>query len=454
MECYYGTPWSNEDRLAVVAESAHWGMNFFVYGPSGDPHTGVSWRQPYSGAELAELGRLAQAARDVGVRMCWRVSPSAPLDPGEGIVFSDAQHTRDLLDRASDLVSAGFSAILLAFDDVEQGLFHAADRVAFGGTPHPAATAHAGLASQLADHLRGIGTDLAICPTRYWGLGAGAYLRALDDALPTGVPMCWTGPRISSRLISSEDAVGRRRNRPLWLWDNYPVNDWEGLDAATSEPAQRRLFLDPLIGREPGLAAHIEGYLVNCGATAYAALPAIATAARWALDAPSYDPDRAITDAIRSYDDDLGSLAFLANAACSTPLATRKPNPLVSRTWKFLSSSSTARQEDGPRLARDLAAAAAQAEKALGSTSPVVSSLGWYCEELAFQLRAAERAVGALVAEASADDERLADCAQWLADRRNQLDHLMRTAVLDSGLLPLIETGRGLAGPPVPPHDV
>jgi hyaluronoglucosaminidase len=429
-------------------------MNFFVYGPSGDLHTGVAWRDSYPASQLGEFARLAQAASGAGVRLCWRISPSAPLDPHRGVVFSDQRQTQDLLDRVSDAVGAGFSAILLAFDDVEHGLFHGADRDAFAGVANPAASAHARLVSQVAAHLAGTGVDVAVCPTRYWGPGTSGYLQALNAALPAGVPMCWTGPRISSRLIAAEAAVERRNGRPIWLWDNYPVNDWDGLDVTTSEPSQRRLFLDPLTGRSPALTAHIDAYLVNCGATAQAALPAIATAAKWATDATAYDPGQAIADSIRAYDDDMGALRFLSTTACSTPLATREPHPLVIRSWEFLSSSPAGRRADGPGLALDLAAAAARAETALNSAAPVVASVGWYCEQLAFHLRAAEQAVDALVAEASADEQQLADCAQWLAERRHQLDQLMRTAVLDSGLLPLIETGRGLAGPPVPPHDV
>jgi hyaluronoglucosaminidase len=454
MECFYGQPWSNEDRHAVITESARWGMNFFVYGPSGDVHTGVAWREPYAAPQLGEFARLAQAAAGVGVRLCWRVSPSAPLDPQRGIVFSDQRQTQDLLDRVSDAVGAGFGAVLLAFDDVEHGLFHGVDRDAFGGVSNPAASAHARVASQLADHLAGTGIDLAVCPTRYWGPGTTEYLQALNAALPVGVPICWTGPRISSRLIAAESALEGRNGRPIWLWDNYPVNDWDGMDATTSEPAQRRLFLEPLTGRSPALTTQIAAYLVNCGATAQAALPAIATAARWATDATAYDPDHAIAESIRAYDDESGALKFLSTTACSTPLATREPHPLVVRSWEFLASSPANRRANGPGLALEFAAAAKHAESALNSAAPVVASVNWYCEQLAFQLRAAEHAVGVLVAEASADEQQLADCAQWLADRRHELDQLMRTAVLDSGLLPLIETGRGLAGPPVPPHDV
>jgi hypothetical protein len=226
------------------------------------------------------------------------------------------------------------------------------------------------------------------------------------------------------------------------------------MDVTTSEPSQRRLFLDPLTGRSPALTTQIDAYLVNCGATARAALPAIATAAKWAIDATSYDAAQTIADALRAYDDDMEALKFLSTTACSTPLASREPHPLVVRSWEFLASSPASRRARGPGLALELAAAAGQAETALNSAAPVVASVGWYCQQLAFQLRAAEQAVGVLVAEASGDEQQLADCAQWLADRRHQLDQLMRTAVLDSGLLPLIETGRGLAGPPVPPHDV
>ena len=457
MECFYGRPWMPEDREAIIRESARWGMNCFVYGPSGDRRTGAAWRSAYPSADVAGFGRLSAIAADVGVSLCWRVSVSSPLEPSRGIVFSDAEERRRLLQKVDGIIEAGFQHILLTFDDVENGLFHARDRSAFADAVAPAAAAHALLAAELFEHLTGTGVRLVVCPTLYWGAGSPQYLRALDDLLPHGVPLCWTGPQVTSRVIDMREFEARyagSTNRPVWLWDNYPVNDWDGLDAARAAPAERRIFLEPLTGRDAELTTRIEGYFVNCGPSALVNLPAIAAAARWAADAGAYDPQRAIQEAVSAYDDGVESLAYLRTTGCSTPLASRIPHPLVVRGWAFLGAPLAQRRQSGPALGADMLSAASRAEAAARSAAPVVRSARWYAEELALQFRAAAQAVAVLTAEAAGDDTAMTQGAEWLAQRRDHLDGLMRTAALDGGLLALIETGRSLAGAPIPPHDV
>ena len=455
LECYYGAPWSDRDRRTMLAEAAHWGMNAYCYGPSGDPHTGTAWRQPYSAAELDTFAGLADFAAQHGIEFCWRVSPSAPLAPANGIALHDPAERDLLLARLDDIVAAGAHTILLTFDDVEHGLFHAGDRQAFGADPHPTAAAHAQLVRAVAAHLAQRDVRLVACPTRYWGTGDDAYTQRLFELIDVPVEVCWTGPRVTSTRIDGTEAAQARQRRgghPLFLWDNYPVNDWDGFDPTTGVPAQRRLFLGPLVGREAAVAEPLGSYMVNCGAQPLAGLPALATAAQWASDPAAYDPASAWDAVLDRYDDTYGSLAFLASLSSTSPIALTRAHPLATATYRYLLAESG--DDASAALRTELAGARERLERVPTAGDGVLGSLRDWVEDLTLRVHAADAAVRAIDGFSREDSAVLAEAAQWLADRRQQLDAPFPAAMLDGALTSLIERGRGLAGAPVPPHDV
>ena len=102
--------------------------------------------------------------------------------------------------------------------------------------------------------LRELGGTLVVCPTEYAGTHESEYRRVLAAELDPSIAVYWTGPEVVSASITREDAEAARAafgGRELWLWDNYPVNDFE----------PSRLFLGPLTGRDPDLPVH--AYVAN-----------------------------------------------------------------------------------------------------------------------------------------------------------------------------------------------
>ncbi|MEU6073726.1 beta-N-acetylglucosaminidase domain-containing protein [Micromonospora sp. NPDC047074] len=449
LECFYGPAWSERDRHTMITEAAAWGMNSYCYGPSGDPHVGVGWRQPYDVAKRAEFERLAALGARTGVEICFRISPSAPLEPAAGMVFSDPDETALLLARLDDLLDTGLTTILLAFDDVENGLVHEADRRAFAADPHPVAAAHARVARAVGEHLAARGANLVICPIRYWGTEPDAYNTRLTELIgdaPAAVEYCWTGPRVTSARITVADAAGgaaRHGGRPLFLWDNYPVNDWDSVDPATGAPARRRLFLAPMQGRAGGIGRHLGSYLVNGTGEPLPGIPALATAAQWAWNPTAYEAGAAWQDVLERYDEH-GGLAQLAAMASSSPLHLTPPHPLAVAVFEYLA---------GARDAATVRSRLADARRHLRGMPEALALTQWV-SDVTFQLDAAESAVNLIEAFRHDDDHALADAAQWLADRRHRLDAPFPPALLDGALIPLVERGRGLAGGPIPPHDV
>jgi hyaluronoglucosaminidase len=77
------------------------------------------------------------------------------------------------------------------------------------------------------------------------------------------------------------DAAAAAFGHRLLLWDNYPVNDFD----------RERLFLGPLLGRDPELAGGaLDGIVANGMLQAVPSKLALATVADFARDPAVYDP--------------------------------------------------------------------------------------------------------------------------------------------------------------------
>ncbi|MGW5192655.1 beta-N-acetylglucosaminidase domain-containing protein [Kribbella sp. NPDC004138] len=323
LECFYGPLWSPADRAEVVRRAHRHGATAYVYGPSADERTGPDWRQPY-GADGNHLDELVALTNDLGMTATWRVSPGAPLRRERAMQLSDADELAVLIDRLTEMVRRGFGRIIIAFDDLDAEL-DPATRSAYADDPHPMAAAQAGVVNAVHDRLAGLGAELLVCPTHYWGVESSRYRQRLGELLHSDLVACWTGSAVISPTITAAQvrAVAEQLQRPIWLWDNYPVNDWDSVDgvfANTMTP--RRLPLAPLQGRDPGLADVLAGYGANAALQPLAGLPALCTALDWARDPHGYDADASFARAL----DETGqgkSLRVLAELAGPSILAER-----------------------------------------------------------------------------------------------------------------------------------
>ena len=80
------------------------------------------------------------------------------------------------------------------------------------------------------------GVHVLVCPTyysfdpvleKYFGRMPLDYWSQLGRELPQDVGIFWTGNKVCSEAITVSDieAIVQRLQRPVILWDNYPVND-------------------------------------------------------------------------------------------------------------------------------------------------------------------------------------------------------------------------------------
>lgn len=357
LECFYGPLWTAEQRRQVLDFAADEGATGYVYGPASDARTGADWRVPY-GAEGTDLDALVSHAHERGLTVFWRVSPAAPMDRSKAIDLASEGEVATLIARFEEIVERGFDGVLLAFDDIDVRDARSA-AATYGDQPHPVAAAHATIANQVAAALR---APLLVCPTDYWGTAELSYRSVFGATLAPDIPVCWTGPSVTSRTVTAEQArtVAGQYQHPIFLWDNYPVNDW-GSDGASMDPDHsahlrpRRLPLAPLTGREPGVVDAVVGYGCNAALGPLTGFPAMGTALRWASDPQAYQPGVAFDAVLERCAEWMRPEAVraLADAAGSLPIETER-SELADAIWSALLSPGQAELATARRVITQL----------------------------------------------------------------------------------------------------
>jgi hyaluronoglucosaminidase len=304
IEGFYGTPWAHEDRLHAIERLGAWGMNRYVYAPKDDPLHRARWREPYPDDWLARFAELLERGARAGVEVGYAISP------GLSIRYSDAAERRALCDKLRGFAKLGVRFFGLCLDDVPSELAHAEDRAAFASL----AAAHVALAHEVRDAL-GPGAALWLVPTDYLGSQPTDYLEELGAALDPAIEVGWTGRTVLSPTIEAAEARARATclRRKLLIWDNVPAADG---------PMRPMLHLGAYLGRDPRLAAHASGVLLNPMLHARASGLMLRCAAAYLADPAGYDAERAWRDAAR----ELGAgapeaFALFAAAHRFSPLA-------------------------------------------------------------------------------------------------------------------------------------
>ena len=258
VEGFFGPLWSMAHRRRLLAFGAARGMNSYLYAPKDDPYHRKLWRQPYPKTQWRELLRLIRAARKNQIDFVYG------FHPGEGLYFGDDRAMRILLRKAQLFYDAGVRTFAVLFDDIPSRLSDARDRRAFKNS---LARAEGTWIAKILAAQPASWNDVEwwICPSYYsedallervFGKFEVNFLETLARYLPADVPCFWTGPSVVSKTIalSHVQRIVKKIERPLLLWDNYPVNDLSMRD---------ELHLAPLTGRDPRLPECVYGYLNN-----------------------------------------------------------------------------------------------------------------------------------------------------------------------------------------------
>ena len=391
VEGFYGSPWTQDERYDQLDFYGRMKLNTFMYAPKADPFHRDRWREPYPAGELAGLQGLVAAAAGHHVRFTFAVSP------GVSICYSAASDVAALEAKLGALYDVGVRDFAIALDDIAYDRWNCeGDRARYGpNTGGSAAQAQVDLLNGLE---RGFvaahdGTrPLTLVPTEYRNTRDSPYRQIVRGQLDPAVQVMWTGGIVVPAEITAAEAAAARDlfGRPVYVWDNYPVNDFPRTAG--------RLLLGPYTRREPGLGSEISGIVSNPMNQAAASKVAILGVADFAWNSAAYDParaHRAAADLLASGRPDVAPqtvealLAFFDLSALAPTSAT---------------SASNVNQPQAPVLAEKIAAF--DASWSAGDRSGAVAGLRPYAELLA----AAPERIRAGVA----DEGFLADCRPWL----------------------------------------
>lgn len=292
IEGFYGAPWTPAERLDQLEFYGQVKANTYIYAPKDDPYHRGQWRDPYPADKLAELDTLVKRAGANKVHFTFAVSP------GESICYSRESDRVALKAKLEAIYGLGARAFSIPLDDISYTKWNCAeDQTAFGSPGRlGAAKAQVSLLNDvqrnwIASHDGA--QPLQMVPTEYGDLTETAYKKEIRETLDPAVVVMWTGTDVVPPSVTNAqaDAVQKLFGRKVFLWDNYPVNDF-GNTAG-------RLLLAPYDKREAGLSDHLTGIVANPMNQAYASKVAVFGAADFTWNDTAYDASKSWPQAMR-----------------------------------------------------------------------------------------------------------------------------------------------------------
>ncbi len=293
VEGFYGTPWSHQARLDQFAFYSQQKMNTYIYSPKDDPLLRAQWRDLYTGDQRQQLKELIDTAAANHVKFTYALSP------GNDICYSNTADLDSTVAKFESLYALGVRDFYIALDDIAPYLQCAADKAMFPKTNFR------GLADAQAYYLNAVNAAfikkhpdvgaLQMVPTNYAGSAADPYKAELGIAMDKDILLQWTGEQVVSHRITTASTKAAQITygtaadpRGLFIWDNYPVNDF----------AQNRLFMAPMIGRDKDLYTATTGITANPMIESYASMPTLFNYADFTWNGPAYRPQQSMKAAL------------------------------------------------------------------------------------------------------------------------------------------------------------
>lgn len=280
VEGFYGKPWTQEQRLDMMAFCESCELNAYIYAPKDDPYHREKWREPYPESQRSKLAKLVRAAQKHNVRFIYALSPG--LDASYALIHG-AMDREKLLAKLGSVYALGVRDFAVFFDDITE----------------KDGAGQAELLRWLDERFvkaRGDVSPLITVPTEYFlldmkeaGGRAKKYTKEFSRGLPADATPLFTGDGVAKGGLSGEsiDEAAALYGRRLGLWWNYPVNDY----------MEAKLALGPVDGLPK--TGNLPAIFFNPMTFGEMSKIALATGAAYALAPESYEPQAAWEKAIR-----------------------------------------------------------------------------------------------------------------------------------------------------------
>lgn len=282
IEGFYGRVWSDEKRRRVLKLAAGNGMNAYFYAPKDDPFLRQKWRNGYDSASLSKFSSLFHFTEEIGISLYYCLSP------GLDMTYSSQTDFDVLLGKFNSIYQIGVRKFGLFLDDIPNKLIHNEDAEKFDSV----CSAHINLINRLSEALPA-DTELVICPMQYHGDGTEEFITTLCRGIPKEVQVFWTGKKICSPELTSEDAkkfIEHTGRKPLY-WDNFPVNDAE---------MYGEMHIGPYLNRSADLCDYSEGIVSNVMEYPLCSAIPLLTICDYLSEPSEYDPEKSFKKAVEA----------------------------------------------------------------------------------------------------------------------------------------------------------
>ena len=282
VEGFYGTPWTQENRIDMLNFCGEHGLNAYIYAPKDDPYHRAKWREPYPQDKLNDLAELINQAKVDNVKFIFAVSPGLDLD------YSSESEQDAMIAKLKAMYDLGVRDFAIFFDDIEN---------MDGG-------AQAQFLNVIQDRFVKVYDDvspLITVPTEYYrhnmidGNGRKPYTVNFAKTISPDIIVLYTGEGVVRPELTDEQykAANDIYERDLGIWWNYPVNDY----------MEDKLAL----GMIDNLPRHSNIPAIFFNPMKYEQLSkiALATGADYANDPENYNPDDSWNEAIEEQFGDL-----------------------------------------------------------------------------------------------------------------------------------------------------
>ncbi len=213
VEGFFGPTWSHDSRISFAPFLKKYGGNFYIYAPKRDANLRKSWREDWGSEYLVQLQALRDSFHAHQIKFGVGFSP---FGLGSSISQLDWAHLKK---RFEILANLKIDYLGLFFDDMP-----ATDDLL------SVQTQVVQVAQTYFPH------GLIFCPSYYsydpildkvFGQRPQGYVEGLKDAIPKGVEICWTGPKVISEEISRMhlEEVTQLLGRKPFIWENLYAND-------------------------------------------------------------------------------------------------------------------------------------------------------------------------------------------------------------------------------------
>lgn len=255
VEGFYGFPWSFEERLGLIKDTAEFKMNTYIYAPKDDPYHKDQWRTLYPDDKAEEIRQLVEESKKDNVSFCWSAHP------GYGFNYNTDDDFNALVAKFEQLYSLGVRQFGISYDDL---------------SGYVSGTNHANIINRVNEEfvkVKGDVKPLIVVATRYcnaWGSDMNTYFKPFMQTLDEDVIVMWTGADTMSAITKAAYDWPKQItgvDRDLAAWWNYPVNDYcegnlmmsplENLD--TDVDNLSGFFLNPMCQAEASKVAIFSG---------------------------------------------------------------------------------------------------------------------------------------------------------------------------------------------------